>query len=172
MKKIPTLYDRDWNGDRSRVTRTVNPEAAWVLTEPSRATRKRDGTCCLVRDGRLWKRYDVKKGKPTPDGFVPAQDPDPATGHHPGWLPVGEGPEDRWHREAFFARWSASTSVAFWAEVQGRTFELCGPKVQSNPEGLAEHQLIEHGVEELADAPRDFDGLAAYLAEHAIEGIV
>ena len=36
-------------------------------------------TCGLVRDGRLYKRYDAKQGKTPPAGFEPAQDPDEVT---------------------------------------------------------------------------------------------
>lgn len=163
MKKIPSLYERDWNGDRARVLPVVNPAASWVLDGIGVATRKRDGTCCMVRDGRLWKRYDVKAGKEAPPGFVPAQQADPETGHWPGWLPVGDGPADQWHREAF-GRYEAAQ--------EGATYELCGPKVQANAEGLAEHQLLPHGVEELLDAPREFDALREYLAANMMEGIV
>ena len=46
MQKIPTLFERDWTGDRSRVLDKVNPEAAWVLAGEGVATRKRDGTAC------------------------------------------------------------------------------------------------------------------------------
>lgn len=52
------------------------------------------------------------------------------------------------------------------------TYELCGPKIDGNPEGFPEHVLIRHGHTELPQAPRTFDGLRAWLAERDIEGIV
>lgn len=161
MKKIISLFQRNYDGDRC-VRDEVVPGAEWVPAGEGIATRKFDGTCCLVRDGKLFKRYDVKKGRTVPEGFEPAQEPDATTGHWPGWLPVGDGPEDAWHREAF------ALSPFF---VDG-TYELVGPKVQGNPEGFARHELVQHGCEPLHDAPRTFDALRHYLNARNIEGIV
>jgi hypothetical protein len=119
----------------------------------------------MVRGGKLYKRYDAKQGKTPPAGFEPAQDYDPVTGHMPGWILVNDGPEDRWHREAFAA----------WPDAPDGTYELCGPKIQANPEGYQTHQLIPHGLPQaswVADAPRDFDGIREYLRTRNIEGIV
>lgn len=160
MKKIISLFQRNYDGDRL-VRDEVVPGAEWVIAGEGVATRKWDGTSCLVRDGKLYKRYDAKAGRTPPEGWEAAQDPDPVTGHWPGWLPVGEGKEDQWHREA----WNSDLP-------RDDTYELCGPKIQGNPEGLDEHTLIRHGRYTLPEAPRDFDGLKAYLAEHDIEGIV
>ena len=52
------------------------------------------------------------------------------------------------------------------------TYELCGPKVQGNPEGFAVHTLVCHGAMMLSDSPRDYAGLRTYLADGRIEGIV
>lgn len=164
MKKIISLYQRNYETDRL-VRDEVVPGAEWVLAGEGVATRKYDGTCCLVNDGRLYKRYDAKKGKTPPASFVPAQpEPDPISGHWPGWLPVGDGPEDQHHREA----WTAEGRCP----LADGTYELCGPKVQGNAEWLCEHLLIPHGCDLLPDVPRDYAGIKAYLAEHDIEGIV
>lgn len=158
MRKIISLFQRNYGTDRL-VRDEVVPGAEWVLAGEGVATRKYDGTCCLARDGRLFKRFELKHGRPAPVHFDPAQEPDPVTGDVPGWLPVGDGPEDRWHRDAF-------------SDQQDGTYELCGPKVQGNPERFNQHQLVPHGAVVLEDAPRDFDGLRSYLAERDIEGIV
>lgn len=158
MKKIISLFQRNYDGDRL-VRDEVVPGAEWVLAGEGVATRKWDGTCCMVRNGCLYKRYDAKKGKTPPPGFEAAQDPDPVTGHRPGWLPVSNGPEDRWHREAFNG------------EPDG-TYELCGPKIQSNGEGLKQHTLIRHGETYLPDAPRTFNELREWFVGRDIEGIV
>ena len=167
MEKIISLFQRNYGTDRL-VRNEVVSGAEWVLAGEGMATRKFDGTCCLVKDGVLWKRFDAKRGKKPPDGFVPAQDPDPQTGHWPGWVPVGDGPEDRWHREA----WTSAID-AYGGPREDGTYELCGPKVQGNPEGFDHHALVCHGVDELSDAPRTFDALRAYFADTVeIEGIV
>lgn len=162
MKKIPSLFKRDYEGTRL-VYDEVVPGAEWVLSGEGVATRKIDGTSCLLRDGVLYKRYDAKAGKTPPAQFEPAQDaPDPVTNHWPGWLPVGDGPEDRWHREAL------ATSQL----LPDGTYELIGPKVQGNAERRDTHTLVPHGAEILENVPCDFVGVRAYLAAHEIEGVV
>jgi hypothetical protein len=159
MKKIISLFQRNYDGDR-QVRNEIVPGAEWVLAGEGVATRKWDGTCCLIRDGKLYKRYEVKAGSKPPENFEPANEVDPNTGKQQGWLPVGDGPEDRWFREAFDA------------PLPDGTYELLGPKIQGNPEGLAKHVLTRHGIDVLTDAPRDFDGLKEFLQAGDIEGIV
>src|SRR5579864_3700139 len=99
MKKIPSLFLRDFEGDPSRVTRNLNPECAWVTAGEGVATRKWDGAAVMVENGVLWCRYDAKKGKTPPENFRPTQEkPDPETGHWPGWVPAGNDPQYKWHR--------------------------------------------------------------------------
>ena len=165
MKKIISLFQRNYDGDRL-VRDEVVPGAEWVLAGEGRATRKYDGTCCLVRDRRLYKRLDVKPGKTPPTDFEEEQH-DEVTGKRFGWVPVGDGPEDRWHREA----WDDSPSLP------DGTYELVGPKVQGNPEGMRRHFLIRHGFLSSFDphpetVPRTYDALKVWLAEHDWEGIV
>lgn len=162
MKKIPSVFERNHDGDHL-CRDEVAPAAAWVAAGEGRATRKWDGTCCLVDGGKLFKRYDAKRGKTPPPGFIPAQEPDPVTGHHTGWLAVGDGPEDQWFRAA----WSALTSP-----LLDGTYELCGPKISANPEQFPDHIFVPHGDEELPDAPTQFEALREYLRPLRIEGIV
>lgn len=169
MQKIISLFQRNHEGDRL-VRDEIVPGTEWVLAGEGKATRKFDGTCCLIRDGILLKRYDAKRGKVLPAGFEPAQEPDPVTGHWPGWLPVGDGHEDRWHREAFILLCMAWRDSDI--QILNGTYELCGPKIQGNPENIPSHLLILHGIEIEVGSPRDFKGLKTYLQTHDIEGIV
>lgn len=162
MKKIPTIFERDWNGDRSRVVDKPNPACEWVFAGEGVATRKIDGTCCRILNGALWKHRELKKGEAAPAGFELA-DFDDETGKTVGWVPVGDGPEDRWHREAMRQIY------------RDGTYELIGPKVQGNPERDCCHTLVEHGyglAGEIADVPRTFQGLKEWLAGKDIEGVV
>lgn len=55
------------------------------------------------------------------------------------------------------------------------TYELCGERVQGNPEKLTGHQLIPHGQEvlfECTETTITFEWLKEYLTHHDIEGIV
>ena len=162
MKKIISLFQRDYDTGWM-VRNEVTPGAEWVLAGEGVPTRKFDGTCCMVRDGRLYKRYDAKRGKVAPPDFEPAQDPDPVTGHWPGWLPIGDGPDDKWHREAWQAQFP-------W--LRDGTYELCGPKIQGNPEGFEIHTLIRHGNWIIDEDPRTFDVIRNFLETAGIEGIV
>jgi hypothetical protein len=163
MKKIISLFKRNYEGNRL-VYNEIVPGAEWVAAGEGKATVKIDGTSCLYKDGKLYKRYDAKKGKIPPAGFVPAQDPDPITGHWPGWLEVGDGPEDKWHREAL---------KSWFNKEDGATYELIGLKIQGNPYNLPIHLLVKHGdwVPD-EDPPRDFEGLKEYFSRTEIEGIV
>jgi len=185
MKKIPTLFVRDEK--TRRVTPEVTPGCEWVLAGEGIPSRKWDGTCCMIRGGRLFKRYDAKGHwlesmppqfsytSPPPDGFEPCGEPDYPTGHQPGWLAVGDGPEDRWHREAMVIDGSVFGEVLMCSTVEASpdgTYELCGPKIQGNPEKFRSHVLVPHGGMVWPDCPRDFEGLRAYLDGRDIEGVV
>lgn len=161
MKKIPTVFERDWEGDRSRVVDKVHSGCEWVLAGEGVATRKLDGTCCMVRANKLYKRRELRNGEIAPAGFEQV-DHDDETGKTVGWVPVGGGPDDRWHREAFAL-----------APLPDGTYELLGPKIQGNPEKFGTHALVNHaGSDRLSDAPRSFGGLKDYLVGKDIEGIV
>jgi len=160
MEKIISLFQRNYETDRS-VRNEVVSGAEWVLRGEGIATRKYDGTCCKVEDGLLYKRYDAKHGKTPPDGFTPAQDPDPITGHWPGWIKVhADNKADKWHIQAMDRL------------LPNGTYELCGPKINGNPEGTENHILIPHGKEVYGDCPRTFDGIREWLKDKDIEGIV
>jgi hypothetical protein len=167
MKKIPTLFERDWQGDRSRVTSEVNPDALWVFSEPCRATRKFDGTAVMLRDGVLYCRFDAKHGKKPPINFEPAQpEADSETGHWPGWVPAGNDPQYQWQRKAH--EFSKEHALL---DGDG-TYEAVGPHFQGNPEHYAQDVLVRHGAEELPDAPKYFNELAEWFKGKDIEGIV
>lgn len=169
MKKIPCLFVRIFD-DKHKFTITpeVTPGCEWVLAGEGRATRKFDGTACMVHAGQLCRRYDVRKGKPTPQEWEPCQPkPDPVTGHWPGWLLVRDEPESKYHREAF------KTLIGRGFPCDG-TYELIGPKVQGNPEAYLSHELIPHGEFVLAIMASDlsFERLREYLDQCPYEGIV
>lgn len=159
MKKIPTLFERDWNGDRSRVIDQIHSGCEWVAAGEGVATRKIDGTCAMVRGGRLFKRRELREEDSAPSDFE-LVGYDEETKKSVGWVPVGDGPEDKWFREAN-------------VPSPDGTYELVGPKVQGNPEHYEKHALVSHeetGVFE--DVPRTFDGLRTWMEGRDIEGIV
>jgi hypothetical protein len=166
VKKIPTLFLRDFANNPALVLPEPHPDCAWVLAGEGFATRKLDGTCCACLDGRLYKRREVPRGAGLSGDFILVGE-DPETGKRVGWVPVGDGPEDRWHRVA----WEA---LPAGERFEGRTYELVGPKVQGNPEGYEVHTLVPHdSVTGYLEAPRTFEGLRAWLTGHGnLEGLV
>lgn len=165
MRKISTLFKKDPN-DLGKVINEVNPGNEWVFTDEGvKATRKYDGTACAIIGGKLYKRYDVKKGRQAPLNAIPCQDPDPVSGHWPHWVLCDEAdPGSKYHFEAF-------RSQAF---TQDGTFELCGPQIQGNPEGFDAHTLVAHGAFDLdlTVSIYGFEEFRDYLSKVDIEGIV
>jgi len=168
VNKIPTIFARDWDGNPRYVTREPNPECAWVFDGEGEATVKWDGICVMLDDkGEWWARREVKPGKLPPKWFRPVGT-DEETGKTMGWEPMDQNGFARWHAEAL--------NVSH--RLLPGTYELLGPKVNGNPDGFEAHVLMEHGWaplrlrEEAKRAPRDYDGLADWLAKWPNEGIV
>lgn len=175
MKKIPSVFQRNYDGDRL-IRDEVVPGCEWVLDGLGLATGKWDGTACAVIGGRLFRRYDRKPDKrgnhkESPLGWIPCEEsPDPNTGHWPGWMPVGDGPEDKWFREAL--RHATMTDPGFLDA--DKTYELVGPHFQSNHHAFGEDQFIAHGVEVLSEDPgtRTFESIRRMLEAAPFEGVV
>ena len=194
MKKVPNVFVRDWEGDRTKVLNQYEPECMWVGAGQGVATKKFDGTAVLIaryfpnslvspalgdrlaKDGvkyslKYFKRYDAKNGKTPPANFLPAQpEGDPVTGHWPGWVPIdGAAPQDARHAEAITA---LQNSARFVYQIIPGTYELCGPKVNGNPENLTSHLLIRHGKVRYPNFPRSYEGIRDMLVSLNIEGVV
>ena len=170
MKKMPCLFERTFHGrDSATLLQTVTPGCEWVLRGEGSASVKRDGTACYFDGVHLYKRYDAKKDRKTgayktpPAGAIPCDEPDAVTGHWPHWIPIG--PSDYWHIEAL-AKQIDTLRVG--------TYELCGPMVNANPEGLTEHALLRHGADVVAlqRSELSFAGLRFRLMGMRAEGIV
>lgn len=160
MKKIPTLFERNYGGNR-QVRNEVTPGCEWVQLGEGVPTRKWDGTAVMVRRRQLYRRYTLKPGKTPPSGFEPTGPAAEHTGKQPGWIPVVRGPDTKPYFEAF--------DSLDWLDG---TYELCGPKINGNPEKLDGHTLIKHGSLLGCKPPTDFDGLRDWLAGQDIEGVV
>jgi hypothetical protein len=136
MRKIPTVYVRD-EQDRAHVTNQPNPVCSWVFRGEGTPTRKYNGTCTMLdTSGRWWARREVRLGKAVPPCYLPIAT-DPITGKTVGWEPI--------EQSGFVKAFRAVDKVP---TVPG-TYELCGPKVNGNPEKLARHMLISHADAEV-----------------------
>lgn len=178
MKKLSTLFKKDPN-DLGRVINEINPGNEWVFEGKGIPTRKFDGTSCAIIEGELYKRYDVKlfkrkRGKvikfteeqiksKIPKGAIECQKPDEKSGHWPHWVLCDrDKPEDKYHWEAF-------DNISY---KEDGTFELCGEKIQGNPEKIEGHKLIKHGCEIVNLIDYRYEGIKLFLLNNDIEGIV
>lgn len=170
MKKIKSLFVRNFDDNHSvTITREVTPGCEWVIKGEGIATRKWDGTCTLIENGVIFRRYDCKRGKIPPDGFIPCDEPDAITGHWPGWLKIDKfNPKGD---EKFFVEGYINTFGSLDVIPKDGTYELCGPKINTNPEHLERHIFIKHG-DVVYTVSRDFDSIRDFLFENDIEGLV
>ena len=169
MRKIPTALVRDPD-DRAHVLMEVTPGCEWVFAGEGIATRKYDGTCVMFDGLDWWARREVKPGKATPPNYRPVETDD-ATGKTVGWEPIAQ-----------------SAFVKFWREAIGNnpawrqgktplpgTYELCGPKINGDPEGFGAHVLILHDGAEQVEAMNAFSQpqeIANAVAGLRWEGVV
>tara|TARA_R110000851_G_scaffold65296_2_gene148405 strand:- start:1128 stop:1676 length:549 start_codon:yes stop_codon:yes gene_type:complete len=161
VKKLSTLFKKDPN-NLGRVINEINLENKWAFNHGI-PTRKFDGTSSAIIDGELYKRFDFKKGRTLPPNAIPCQDADKKSGHHPHWVKCErEDNSSKWHFAAF----------DLLENKEDGTYELCGEKVQGNPENIEGHKLIKHGIEELDLIGFDFDRIKRFLEVTDIEGIV
>lgn len=170
MKKIPTLFEREFKDHNViKILPKVHPGMEWVLEGEGVATVKYDGACCAVINGEFYKRYDCKKGKVPPEGFIPCCEPDKITGHWPGWVKVNENnPADKW----FIMAYGMTVMLEnYGMKLSDGTYEAVGRCFQNNPYNFTSNKLIKHG-EEIIEVERTFEGIKKYLSEHEIEGIV
>lgn len=160
MRKIPTLFVRDYS-QGGFVIPEVNPSAEWVFDQAWPALRKYNGICVglflevngeiRINEGvgsgeintetplrTVWMaRREIKQGHEFPDKFVPEQF-DPTTKKTFGWVPIAQSPFYKFFMEAH---------QSLEHEYLG-TYELCGPKVNGNPEGYKKHALVFHWTAE------------------------
>lgn len=163
MKKIPTIFLRDEN-DPKYVTRTWHPDALWVRDGEGTPTQKYDGTCVMFDGSNWWARRTVSPGKQAPTAFR-QEDFDEITKKAVGWEPIAQSAFRKPHAEA----------IAGGVFLPG-TYELCGPKINGNPEQYPVHVLIRHDEADVLIAiPRDYQTLRKFclnLLERGVEGIV
>lgn len=161
MQKIPTLFERDWDNDPSRVIESVVPGCEWVFEGQGAPTKKYDGVCVMYDGDKWWARREVKDGKEPPPGFM-SMGHDHVTLKNIGWEPVEQSPWAKFHAEALGTR-----------DYEPGTYELIGPKINKNPEGASVHTLIRHeNAEVLGLLDRSYEGIKTFLSERDHEGIV
>jgi len=168
MKKIHTLFVRDFTARPAYVIPEVAPGCEWVLAGEGEATRKYDGICVMLSGtGTWWARREVKPGGRVPLNYL-QEEFDEVTGKGVGWEPIAQSSFAKFHAEA----------VANVGPDKPGTYELLGPKINGNPDDYDAHILMPHGWamlsirQDFITAPRDYDGLRDWLHKRPYEGIV
>lgn len=160
MKKIPTLFKREFAGGRVvGITSEITLGCGDAFLDGI-ATVKWDGSACAIIDGEFYKRYDCKPGETAPPNGIPCSPRDEVTGHWPFWVPVDtSNPADKWF------------SKLDWMGKEDWTYEAVGPHFNGNPHHLERDKIIAHGID-TAHVNRLFEDIRNYLEVTPIEGIV
>lgn len=183
MKKIPSIFQRL---ERSSLVNTDNvlPECTWVFEPNAQCiiTIKRDGTPVRWKNGQWSQRRTLKskldpgtEGIPQPRDFEPCQptpgyDDESKQWEWPGWVPL-DTQYKKLVDEAVLSR------GGMYKNEDGFTFELCGPKINGNPEGWDTHHLFTHGGEPIlfnpqSARPQTAEELVAVVTAIKNEGLV
>ena len=165
MKKIPTLYEREFEHHRVvKILNKVTDGCEDVASGKGVATIKYDGACCAIIEGLLYKRYDAKKGRPVPEGAIKCQEEaDPITGHFPCWVKCDRtNPYDKW----FYSAYDNTEKP-----LENGTYEAIGKHFQTNSYGLENDILIRHG-QKIVEVGRTIEELKEFLSSNYVEGIV
>lgn len=151
MIKIPTMFYRDESLKGHPVMNKIKPECEWVLNGEGVATKKLDGTNVKIEGGKFYKRQKPASGEYDEASYIEVEPVDPT---------------NRYIVEAFHNLLDKLDGI----------YEAIGPKIQGNPENFPGHCLIRvvppDPILNLANVPRDFEGLKLYLKVHDMEGIV
>jgi len=121
-------------------------------------TAKMDGTCCYIKDGKIYARQDVKHHiSNAPDGWFPTAGSEKDKGGHIiGFRPLDVKKGDKWHLMAIqedkarFLEYNSDSKKFYYVmrsieEFNGKTCELLGPHVNGNKHRLEQHAYIIHG---------------------------
>jgi hypothetical protein len=175
-------YERDETG---KPTGRCTPELAFTPSENIRVTAKMDGTCCLIKDGQVFGRQDVRRDiTKAPADWFPTNGTEPDRGGHIiGFRPVlksngtlNDG-SYKWHKDALdlqdptralFLEWDPTLQKYRYvtrslSDFNGMTAELVGPKVNGNRHKLDRHAYIIHGSTEVDVNWKDFEALKEWL---------
>lgn len=168
MKKIPSLFKRDYDNTRLAYDE-VTEGCEWVMNGEGIPTIKWDGTSCAIIDGEIYKRYDAKHGKTPPEGAIPCEpERNEHTGHWPHWVKCDiDSKSDKYHFEGL-----NNYKEANKGQIEDGTYELIGPKVNGNKHLFGIHQLLKHGDMHLDLKELSFEYIKRWCGNREIEGIV
>lgn len=147
MRKIPTIFLRDYKLKCTPVTDEINPECQWVFDGEGIATRKIDGVNVKIEDGLAYIRI-----KPSAFDYTEAE------------YELFTG-DNKYLRSAIQSR-----------EIEDGIYEAYGEGIRGNAEKVEGYHMVRIDPVDMAlsiqGVPRSYRGLMGYLSTHDIEGIV
>jgi len=142
-----------------------NPDCDWVYNDNSNVKyyEQFDGDPGLVRNGRLYRRFNLISGFPIPVGWL-HHSFNPAEIDGRGWLPVRDSKSEfkSKHITPDTCYMQAFNNVN--QDLEDGTYELIGRTIKGNPYNLKGHRLWNHkaGLLEL-QLPKDLEEWKAYF---------
>jgi hypothetical protein len=187
LSKINTIFEYVYD-ERGRPTGKTIDKLVEDLknTTNIKVTAKMDGTCCLIKDGKIYARQDVKDIIKAPEDWFPTCGIEKDKGGHIiGFRPLDVKKGDKWHlmaienEKARFLEFSNSSKKFYYTikninEFNGKTCELVGPHVNGNKHQLSKHAYIIHGCVEVNAPWNTHKDIQEWLDNDGIiyEGIV
>lgn len=184
-----TTKKHDRNGPEYVATNEINPDLLSLLEtgQKYKATGKVDGTGCLVLNGKILKKRDLKtetaRANPPPGWIQTGQDV--VSGHLIGFMPLETG--DTWHFDCYVKNVDGSINTdrimmmslndscdgVKYEEIDTNTLNNCsievlGPKWNCNPHGLKIHCVMRHGeilLNNFPDLTKDTTNLLQNIKE-------
>lgn len=164
MKKIPTIFLRDYKLKCTPVTDDINPECQWVFDGEGIATRKIDGVNVKILNGLPMMRVKPASADYTEAEYTRTMNDKYVLAAFASLLPLPYRSTDGyWLHDGVYE--------AYGEGIRGNAEKVEGYHMTrlasaNNDPCSFDHALVIHGV------PRSYRGLMGYFATHDIEGIV
>lgn len=160
LSKINTIFEYVYDEKGRPTGKTIDQLVEDLKNVKNiKVTAKMDGTCCLIKDGKIYARQDVKDISKAPDDWFPTAGVEKDKGGHIiGFRPLDVKKGDKWHLMAIEkdkARFLEYNNGKFFYtmknidEFNEKTCELVGPHVNGNKHQLSKHAYIIHGSVEV-----------------------
>jgi hypothetical protein len=193
LSKIGTIFEYVYD-ERGRPTGQTIDKLVEELNVDNinniKVTAKMDGTCCYIKDGKIYARQDVKDILKAPEEWFPTAGIEKDKGGHIiGFRPLDTKKGDKWHLMAIerndegdrarFLEFNNNTKKFYYTmrnidEFNGKTCELVGPHVNGNKHQLTNHAYIIHGSVEVDAEWKTHGDIQGWFDDEGViyEGIV
>ena len=152
MRKIKTIFDRDWTGNRSVINKYVDDFSPEMLKD-AKATEKLDGTNVRV----TVRNHTVVR-------IEKRRNPDKIQKHkgieEPWYIDASQFTEDKWINDAVANTDFSTIPDGEWSG------EIIGKNIQGNPLNLENNRVVFFSLGQapvFENVPTDYEGLKNWL---------